>query len=1143
MSLNHEQELAARRLSGRVLVTAGAGSGKTRMLTERFANAVVPGRLEGWVPVDPGSVVAITYTEKAAGEIAERVRGEIDRSCAASAANCDDLWISTIHGFCSRILRRNPFEAGIDPLFSVADTLEAGRLRERAFGDALKQLDSVDGRLRELLEAYRTDAVFAATLEVVRQLAVAGLDAASVRLELARTVSELLDEAESLFGDGLSTCDIDYHGSSKAPVEHSEQCGELLVECSAIASLDHSDRGTLERIMAMAQSYRPLKKLKGFDDLNEELTLRKDQLCGHAAAALAAAHAMTLRELVIEYADRYQRLKGQAGVLDFEDLQTKAVDLLVRRSEIADGYRERFRVVMIDEFQDTDALQLRLVEHVAGENLCTVGDEMQSIYGFRGADVEVYRRHRASMEEGGALVAELATNYRSHPGILAFVNLVFGSEEYSQNKTLPLKPAPEGRGAQPLDAVLGEQPRVEVLFVDSGGEGLATARVREAAEIADRLAELRRGGMAPGDVAVLLRAYADAHIYAEALSERGIPAVIIGGGRFFGLPETAVMRALTRVIANVQDEAALGVLLVSEFIPVADDALLRLRLEAQGRRPSLWELVCSGSEALDVADAQALGRLQEVVEAARSRVGREPLADVLLRAVEEAGYDLRLLGQGNMGRDAFANVLKFARRAAEFELRDGSGPAGFSAHLEAKERLNDLEAPDSAVDEGVSSVQIMSIHASKGLEFPIVVVPDIGRAGRRNGGIVRTERAPDELRVALKTPQNADDGESLPGSEWFTAFGKRATAAEDEGMERLFYVALTRARDLLLVSGSGNLNPVKRSTRNLDIVKLARVLGYDVPIGENRDEVLTGDSGQTCRVRVVDLADGPPGTPQKRVQESNAPPPAFGEPLAAPLARSWLPDSVSYTQFSEFDRCPRQFRVRRVLGITPPAPVASGRREPKRLGIALHAALRLITPEGAPPGEARMEALARYFELDAEEAARLAEAIASYCESDIARRAAGADIVMREAPLSVAIGRGLFVMAGSIDLYARSGDSALIVDYKSGTSGAHQELFDRYRLQADCYAFAALRDGCAHVEVVFVRPEVICDGQVEQVGFSFDAQDAGSIEVELVRRYRAIEESEFAPAPGAACAGCDVPRGLCEHRAVLGEAARAPRSG
>ena len=165
-----------------MLVTAGAGSGKTRMLTERFANAVVPGRLEGWVSRRPGKRGGDHLHREGRGRD-RRAREGRDRKIPGPllAAGCDDLWISTIHGFCSRILRRNPFEAGIDPLFSVADTLEAGRLKEQAFDDALRQLDGADGRLRDLLEAYRPDAVFAATLEVVRQLAVAGLDPESIR--------------------------------------------------------------------------------------------------------------------------------------------------------------------------------------------------------------------------------------------------------------------------------------------------------------------------------------------------------------------------------------------------------------------------------------------------------------------------------------------------------------------------------------------------------------------------------------------------------------------------------------------------------------------------------------------------------------------------------------------------------------------------------------------------------------------------------------------------------------------------------------------------------------------------------------------------------------------------------------------------
>ena len=1141
VALNREQALAAEHLIGPVLVTAGAGSGKTRMITERFANAVVPGRLEGWTPVETDNVVAITFTEKAAGEIAERVRSEIGNQSDHKAGRTGELWISTIHGFCARILRRSPFEAGIDPLFSVADTLEAGRLREQAFRDALTVLDGPDNRLRDLLDTYQTETVYAATLEVVRQLSVAGLGANAICLETPHTARELLSEAEALFGDGTSTCDIDYTGSSTAHIQHSEQCRELLMECATIASLDHSEQGTLESILGMAERYKPLKKLKGFEEINEEMTSRKGQLAARAATAVVFPYAAMLGELVTVYSHGYRQLKQRAGMLDFEDLQTTAVELLDNWPEVAARYRDQFSVVMIDEFQDTDALQLRLVERIAAENLCTVGDEMQAIYGFRGADVGVYRTHRESMQQQGALVAELATNYRSHGAIIAFVNGVFSSSQYAKNATLPLAPMLGGRPPQPLDATLQDQPRVEVMLVDCGDDGINAARQREAAEIAERLAELRERGLDPGDVAVLLRAYTDAHIYADALAAQGFPAVIVGGGRFFGLAETAVMRALTRVIANVADEAALGLLLVSEFIPVSDDALLQLRLEAQGQRLSLWDLVCSDSRSLEQVEVQALERLRSVVEHAQASVGREPLEDVVLRAVEEAGYDLRLLAQGNMGRDAFANVLKFARRAGEFELREGSGPAGFSAYLDTKERLNDREAPDSAVDEGASCVRIMSIHASKGLEFPVVVVPDIGRSGRGKSSIVRTDRTAEQLLLALKTPQRDDDGKSRTGSEWFSLFDEAGKATQEEESDRVLYVALTRARDLLMVSGSGKLNPAKRSASTGDLVKLARVLGHDVPIGrpQAEDIVLGGDV--VGRFRVIDLSGETAEDGYERSESFDAPPPAFGEPLGIARSQAWLPDSVSYTQLSEFERCPRQFRIRRVLGIAPPAAIASDRAQPKRLGSALHAALRLVSREGAPPDSARFQALARFFELDSEDAGRLAEAATRYCESDVAKRTLEAQIVMREAPISVAVGQGLFVLAGSIDLYARSGDAALIVDYKSGASGQPDELPERYRLQADCYALAALRDGCQSVDVVFVRPEVMREGQVEQVGFAFSAIDATRIEDELVGRYREIEESEFPPVSGAACTNCDVPHGMCEHRAAS-EVSRGRRS-
>ena len=251
-------------------------------------------------------------------------------------------------------------------------------------------------------------------------------------------------------------------------------------------------------------------------------------------------------------------MKRSVGVLDFDDLQTGAVELLTREPELSKRYRDRFRLVMIDEFQDTDALQLRLVEALSQENLCTVGDEKQSIYRFRGADIEVYRQHRKQMSEGDALEVSLAVNYRSHPSVLAFVNAVFSSEQYFAGDLLRLIPPAEGRPSQAIRQCAGRRLARRSALVDSSAVSTATGRQAEARQIALRLAALRRSGISPGDMVVLVRAYTNAHIYAEALTEVGVPATVVGGSRFFGLEEITIMRALTRAIANPSDGSAVG---------------------------------------------------------------------------------------------------------------------------------------------------------------------------------------------------------------------------------------------------------------------------------------------------------------------------------------------------------------------------------------------------------------------------------------------------------------------------------------------------------------------------------------------------------------------------------------------------------
>ena len=1127
LQLNAEQERAASCLDRPVLVTAGAGSGKTRMLTERFVNAVLPGAIEGWVPAAIDEVVAITFADKAAGEIAERVRLELRLAAGPEASRqVGEAWISTIHGLCSRLLRRHAFDAGVDPRFTVADALNSSSLRERAFEEVAGALIEQDALVQALFETYAFDAVFAGIKSITRQLAVAGMQASQISLESARPVRSLREEVELLLSRGTQTCNLGYVGSSVAPREHAQICRELLDKCGTIATT-LTDREVLEELLRVVAGYKPLRRLKGLEDVAAELADERERLLGEIVAALVAPLGEALRQLVCGYVDRYSELKRAAGLLDFDDLQVLTVRLLEEHPAIASKYREHFRVVMIDEFQDTDALQLRLVEALSDGDLCTVGDEKQSIYRFRGADIDVYRRHSERMQSRGALVAELGVNYRSHADILGFVNGVFSSDLYFGPKLLRLS-APEDDGREAEETVFDSAPRIETLLIDSTDSGPAVARECEARVIAERLEELQSAGVPAGSMAILLRRYRYAHVFASALGSVGLRAVIIGGSRFFALPEIAVMRALTCVVANVLDGPALGELLVSDFVPVSADAVVSLRL-ASGALDTgpLWSSLVEHGQDLPGADGEAIQRLVQVVSRARRRAGRESLANVLLMAVEESGWDLRLLAGGNVGRDAFSNVLKFARQASAFEASAGSGAAGFVTHLETRERLGDHETPASLADDGSNAVRIMSIHASKGLEFPVVVVPELAGAGRTDSSYVRTRQSGDHLEVALRLPTLPDLQKASTESTWSAAFAECDAQASAQEDDRVLYVAFTRAQEMLITSGSMGLRPKGGTSAKNDLVRLARMLDVEIPIAGESDEVVSFAGCVRCRVRVVQ-----PGAEivarTTTPRNPDAAPPAFGEALRSPARGCRLPDRLSYTQLSEFEHCPKRFWTRRILGVRSVRFHEEGQTDPLRFGTALHGALRLLGRNAEMLPDSRVLAIARFFELDPEETQRLRVAIERYCDSEVAAVVSGAKTVRWETPFVLPVG-GLFKLTGSIDLYARTEGHATIVDYKSGKVGDARDLRTRYQLQSDCYALAALRDGCETVHVEFVRPEVTDEaGRMQRLSFDYSAQDASRIEGELTRRYGEMETSSFEPKPsGEECAFCDVPQGLC----------------
>ena len=525
MNLNAEQR-AAVDARGVVFVSAGAGTGKTRVLVERFARAVCD---EG---VDVESILVITYTEKAAGELRTRIRaGLVERGRPDLARALDGAWISTIHGFCHRLLRSHPFAAGVDPRFRVLDESQGRVLRGEAFEAALTEFCSADDAARlRLLAVYGADGLRRMLTGVYETLRSAGRE---LVLELGerRSLRECVDE---------------FHDAARALGED--------VSLDGVPTERLLDLGELRRRGERAASYEEARKSVEQAALDE----------------LAAADRELLQELLNAFAAAYQEAKDRESALDFEDLQLRARDLLRDDPAIREREQLRFSGIMVDEFQDTNRLQCELVDLISGVS-CEkffVGDEFQSIYGFRHADVQVFRERRAAAAAG---VLPLTMNYRSRPEVLAVVNHLFGSDFGEEFQPLAAS------GEFP-DPVFG--PPVELLVTDKSTYADAKVHWRrgEARAIARRIRELIDAGDAtPGEIVVLFAAGTDAEWYEEELRALGV-ATYRGTGRgYFGQQQVVDLLSYLRLLRNRYDDEALVSVLASPFVGVSNDALVLLR--------------------------------------------------------------------------------------------------------------------------------------------------------------------------------------------------------------------------------------------------------------------------------------------------------------------------------------------------------------------------------------------------------------------------------------------------------------------------------------------------------------------------------------------------------------------------------------
>src|SRR5918996_1627008 len=756
------EQLAAIEEPGVVFVSAGAGTGKTTVLVERFVKAVC----ERGLSID--SVLVITYTERAAGELRSRVR---ERLVALGrpelARDLDRAWISTIHGFCHRLLRSHPFEAGLDPRFRVLDESQSRVLRAEAFVAALTRfLASRDPERLRLLATYGGDGL--------QRRLTAGFD----RLRSAGRPLVLAAEADSSIEDAVAAL----RESADETLRFTDPALEGRAQVEHALELMGDERPPADRL-------RDLSELRVSGPERERFASYNEMLAAVERAALeelATRDRALLEGLLQEFDVAYREAKAAESALDFEDLQLIARDLLQHHESVREATRWRFRAVLVDEFQDTNLLQCELIDLVGNDEVFFVGDEFQSIYRFRHADVEVFRERRAA----SAGVLPLTENYRSRPEVIDVVNHLFGAEFGSEYE--PLVAA--GRFPDPIFG-----PAVELLVTDKSSyrEGDVHWRIAEARHVARRVRELvDADDAAPGDIVLLFAAGTDAERYEEALRAEGLPTHRAAGRGYFGQQQVGDLSMYLRLLVNRYDDEALASVLASPFVGVSNDALVLLR-RAAGRRPLFAGLERALPGELGPRDRRLfeafLQRYERLVRIGTT-LGLETLCD---RIVSEHDYDLAVLARWD-GRRRYANLRKLARLARSYEELRGADIEGFLRFLADQETVGAKELEAVAIEEGADAVRLLTIHSAKGLEFKVVVVAD---AGRNPEHAAREEILclPDG-RVGFKVvdPSTGKRHAALG----FEELREAEREAEEAETRRLYYVAMTRAVDRLIISGA-----------------------------------------------------------------------------------------------------------------------------------------------------------------------------------------------------------------------------------------------------------------------------------------------------------------------------------------------------
>ncbi len=840
----------------------------------------------------------------------------------------------------------------------------------------------------------------------------------------------------------------------------------------------------------------------------------------------------TLDELLVVFGEQYERVRFGRGAVDFDDLELLAGELLADDA-IAEEWASRFDLLMIDEFQDSNMRQLAILNAIERDNLFTVGDEMQAIYGFRHAEPGLLRDRRSELEHDGASLA-LTGNFRSAAPILTAVDRIF-SRRVLNPFAAPVAKVAGSRGGPAVELLVVESESRQAVWDEPRLSDLGGApwRAAEALLLAQRIAELVAAGEArAGEVAVLLRARSDMLLFERALRLRGLRTVAVVG-RYWEDEQVQDLLNVLRVATNPRDTVALFSVLAGPLGGLDADAMALLALRARELEVSAWDLVQSGDDVgLGGESAAAVRSLGQHLRSLRESAPLAGVAEMIERTVRLEGYRDHILSLGD-GRRRMANVHKLLHLAAEWESIEGGDLRGFLDHVASLEGSDEREAP--ATNGDVDAVRLMTIHGAKGLEFPIVAVADLGRKPNVDPPALIVDSP--RLGIRLRAP-----GADKPTACFdFEALEAERLARELAEEDRVLYVGMTRAERRLLLSGAAREDKWGEAAGDEEgAEKLAPIHWVGATLWPALDFTLQGatisDLGLDVEVRTVSpatvarLFDGLDAGAEAR-RAPPAPPPPPTEPVVEVAAA----DHVSYTGLSELERCGFRYYTRRVLRLAERSRGGDARLAGRARGLLVHALLERAGPDPvalAAPGLVSDVAASLGMQIDAAQAADVTALLAAAAATRLAARiAAGGG--RRELDFALSLGDELPLVEGVIDVLIDEGDgTALVVDYKSDRLEDGEGLAERterdYGLQRLIYGLAALRAGAVRVEVVhwfLERPD-------SPVAHSYSAADAEGLQALLAERVAQALAAGYpvTPFPGPdVCSTCPALGGLCSY--------------